>query len=184
MLHFDILKPREWVGKETDGQILIAPVSAESHLRPHIVAHVQWCSALSLVHPASVSPLRGGVRLEGLWHVCVHVHLTPHLQHPAVRVLAMATMPVGSCSNLGSLMRAVSLKPHLGCFCFAHVTGRKCSYVTFLFAGCRKFVCTLSIKIQSSIFLKKKLICFRRTWLEQKPVQCRSLRTGVENHYA
>lgn len=44
-------------------------------------------------------------------------------------------------------------------------------------------MCTLSVKIQRSVF-KNSIICFCRTWLEQKPVQCRSLRTGVENHYA
>lgn len=68
MLHFDILKPREWIGEEiiSGGPILIIPVSAESHSRPHIVAHAQWCSALALVHSASVSSLRGGVKLAGL----------------------------------------------------------------------------------------------------------------------
>ncbi len=37
----------------------------------------------------------------------------PKLPCPVVRVLAMATMSVGSCSNLGSLRRAFSLTTHL-----------------------------------------------------------------------
>lgn len=92
--------------------------------------------------------------------VCVHVRKTPHLQHPVVRVLAMATTPVGSCSNLGSLMRAVSLKPHLGCFCFAHVMGRKCSYVTFLFAGCRKICVHVEYQNSKFDFFKKETHLF------------------------
>lgn len=48
------------------------------------------------------------------------------------------------------------------------------------FAGCRKLCALL---VSNSVF-KNSIICFCRTWLEQKPVQCRSLRTEVENHYA
>lgn len=152
-----ILKSREQIGKETMVRLLSRPCQQNP------------TCALTLLHmssgaqpwpSASAGSLSGGVRLAGLRCVCVHEPKTPHLQQPVVRVLAMATTPVGSCSNLGSLMRAVSLKPHLGCFCFAHVMGRKCSYVTFLFAGCRKICVHVEYQNSKFDFFKKETHLF------------------------
>lgn len=131
--------------------------------------------------------------------MCVHVCLPPppptSRNHRSPQCLSQSwRVRLSECSQRRQCQRVLvptsglsgvrSRQPRTSLFllCSCHREGMLSFYLT-CFCRLQKTVCTLSIKIQRSVF-KNSIICFCRTWLEQKPVQCRSLRTGVENHYA